>query len=109
MLMRISEKLIEFLKDLLSLKAWTISACSLVFISLIIDMTLYFLQKNHLFKINESVKTWIIYEIKLIFIIEMHLSWSSYKQQQMSLKWWLVFWSDQQNHRTWSFLVECLW
>ena len=73
-------------KNLLLLKAWTISACSLAFISSVIDVTLYFLQESHLFKISESVKTWIIYEIKLISIIEMHLSWSSYKQWQMSLK-----------------------
>ena len=107
MSIKIFEKLVEFLKNLSLLKAWTISACSSAFISSIIDMILYLLQKSHLFKISEFVETWIIYEIKLIFMIETHLFWSSYEQWQMSLKWWLVFWDDQQNHKTWSFFVKC--
>ena len=74
MLTRISEELVKFLRNSSSLKAWTTSAYSSAFISSVIDATLYFLQKSHLFKINESVKTWIIYEIKLIFMIETYLS-----------------------------------
>ena len=79
MLTKISEELVKFFKNSSLLKAWTISACSLAFISSIIDVTLYFLWESHLFKISESVKTWIIYEIKLIFMIEAHLFWSLYE------------------------------
>ena len=107
MSMRISEKLVKFLKNSSLLKTWTIFTYSSVFISSVIDVTLYFLWKSHLFKISEFIETQIIYEIKLISIIETHLSWSLYEQWQMSLRWWLVFQSNQQNHKTWSSFVKC--
>ena len=86
MSIKISEKLVKFLRNLLLLKAWIISACLLAFISSVINMILYFLWESHLFKISESVETQIIYEIKLIFMIKTYLSWSSYEQWQINLR-----------------------
>ena len=79
--------LVNFLRSKSSLKALKTLTYSSAFMSSIIKIILCLLQENHLLEINKSAKTWIIYDIKLIFMTESHLFWSEYRQQQMS--WWL--------------------